>query len=277
MLMGLLDFILNLVGLLLWFNWRAARFDPLTISTPATLAGTLRRAEKSKLRSWHLPFGILLLLLIRIPLYHEFGSALKWSGKVNLAVISIPFPSNTPSYLSMTLFSFYSFGVALGVFLLWVLLLSLLKSGAPESDSLRQLLRLHLGPLDSWPVYIKLLLPFFAVAILWYGASWPLTHYGILPPPHTAGQRVELASIVGVGSYLAWRNLVLAILILYFLHSYVYFGKNPFWQHLDLVAQRLLVPFRWFPSRLGRFDLSPLLAGYSCRTDCRARLRVPRG
>ena len=53
--MGLLDFILNLVGLLLWFNWRAARFDPLSKFTPATLAGTLRRAEKTSFRRWHLP------------------------------------------------------------------------------------------------------------------------------------------------------------------------------------------------------------------------------
>ena len=42
--MGIVDFILNLVALLLWFNWRTARFDPLAGSTPATLAGTLRRA-----------------------------------------------------------------------------------------------------------------------------------------------------------------------------------------------------------------------------------------
>ena len=43
--MGIIDFILNLAGLLLWLNWRALRFDPLGKRTPATLIGTLRRAE----------------------------------------------------------------------------------------------------------------------------------------------------------------------------------------------------------------------------------------
>ncbi len=46
--MGLIDFILNLAGLLLWLNWRAAKADPLGKSKPATLIGTLRRAEPGK-------------------------------------------------------------------------------------------------------------------------------------------------------------------------------------------------------------------------------------
>ena len=43
--MTLIDFILNLAALLLWFNWRAARIDPLATATPSTLAGTLRRSH----------------------------------------------------------------------------------------------------------------------------------------------------------------------------------------------------------------------------------------
>ena len=125
--MGLLDFILNLVGLLLWFNWRAARFDPLSKFTPATLAGTLRRAEKTPLKSWHLPFGIVGLLVVRALFYNfiykEFGSALNWAGRVDIGVISVPFCGANSSLMTMLLYSFYSFGVMLGVFLLWVLLL----------------------------------------------------------------------------------------------------------------------------------------------------------
>jgi len=150
--MALLDFILNLVGLLLWFNWRAARIDPFSKFTPATLAGTLRRAEKTSFKRWHLPLALLGLLLLRAPLYSEFGAALGWTGKLDVAAISIPFRSNTASHLPMLLYSFYSFGVTLAVFLLWALFLSALKSNAPETDSLRQLLRLHLGRLESWPV-----------------------------------------------------------------------------------------------------------------------------
>ena len=42
--MGLIDFILNLAGLLMWIKWRSTLFDPLNKRTPATLIGTLRRA-----------------------------------------------------------------------------------------------------------------------------------------------------------------------------------------------------------------------------------------
>lgn len=257
--MALLDFILNLVGLLLWFNWRAAWFDPLSKSSPATLAGTLRRAEKSNLQRWHLPMGLVGLLLLRAPLYAEFGGALNWTGKLDVEIISIPFHSNAVSYLPMLLYSFYSFGHALIVFLLWALFLSILKHNAPENDSLRQVLRLHLSGLEKWPVTAKLLVPLVCLTPLWYGATWPLTYWGILPSPSTAGQRVEQAVLVGAGSYLTWRNLIVGILALHLVSSYVYFGKNPFWQHLDLVARLLLRPLRALPLRFGKLNVAPLV------------------
>lgn len=258
-LMALLDFILNLVGLLLWFNWRAARFDPLSVSRPATLAGTIRRAEKTAFKRWHLPFALLGLLLLRVPLYVEFGSALNWTGKIDIGTISLPFKSNATSYVPMLLYSFYSFGVVLAVFLIWVLLLSALKSAAPESDSLRQLLQLHLGRVERWSRGPKLLLPLLAIAPVWWLASWPLTFYGILPAPSGMLARLLQALLVGLGSYLAWKFLLVGIFALYFVSSYVFFGRQPFWQHLDLVARQLLAPLRKLPLRLGKFDFAPLV------------------
>jgi uncharacterized protein YggT (Ycf19 family) len=255
--MALLDFILNLVGLLLWFNWRAARFDPLTKSRPATLAGTLRRAEKSSLKRWHLPLGLVGLLLLRVPLYASFGAALNWTGKLDVAAISIPFRSDTPSYLPMLLYSFYSFGVMLTTFLFWMLLLSILKSGASESDSLRQVLRLHLGRVESWPRPVKWLLPILVIPPLWWAASWPLTAAGILPTPGSGWQRFEQALLIGAGSYLAWEYFIVAVLALYFVSSYVYFGRQPFWQHLEVVGRLLLKPLRVLPLRWGKLDVAP--------------------
>lgn len=257
--MALLDFILNLVGLLLWFNWRAARFDPLSKSRPATLAGTIRRAEKTAFRRWHLPFALLGLLLLRVPLYRSFGGALNWTGKIDLGTISIPFTSNVPSYLPMLLYSFYSFGVVLAVLLIWLLLLSALKSNAPESDSLRQLLELHLGKVERWSREVKLLLPLVLVTPIWWLASWPLTFYGIMPAPAGMLVRLEQAVLVGIGSYLAWKYLLVGIFALYFVSSYVFFGRQPFWQHLDIVARLMLAPLRRLPLRLGKMDFAPLL------------------
>ena len=73
--MSLIDFILNLAALLLWFNWWAARVDPLAAATPSTLAGTLRRAGKSSGSRWHWPAGIAGLLLTRALFYWLIGGA----------------------------------------------------------------------------------------------------------------------------------------------------------------------------------------------------------
>lgn len=257
--MGLLDFILNLVGLLLWFNWRAARFDPLSLSRPATLAGTIRRAEKTAFRRWHLPLALLGLLLLRAPLYVTFGAALNWTGKIDVGPVAVPFRADAGIY-SMLLFSCYSFGVVLATFLIWMLFFSALKSTAPESDSLRQLLRLHLGRTENWPRSIKIALPFIVITLLWWLACWPLNHFGIMPAAPGMLARCEQALLVGLGSYLALKYLLVGIFAAYFIHSYIFFGRHPFWQHLDILARQLLQPLRRLPWRLGRLDFAPLVA-----------------
>src|SRR6267143_3555912 len=77
--MALIDFILNVAGLLLWFNWRAVRFDPLVKTAPATLTGTLRRAEPSRFKRWHLLATLAGLLLARAFVYWQIGSAANWT------------------------------------------------------------------------------------------------------------------------------------------------------------------------------------------------------
>ena len=259
--MGIIDSILNLVALLLWFNWRTARFDPLAGSTPATLAGTLRRASAPTLKNWLLPLAIPALLLLRALFYWQIGGAPGWIGRIDIGVIAIPFWSDT-SYAGlrrMLLFSLYSFAVALTVFNLWLLLLSILKSGNTSNDSLRQLLRAHLGGVETWPWWLKTLLPLMAVSPLWWLASWPLTATALLPPSVSAWQRLEQSLLVGVGSYLCWKFLIVGLLALYFVNSYVFFGRHPFWQHLNEVGSRLLSPLRVLPLRIGRLDFSALL------------------
>ncbi len=131
--MALIDFILNLAGLLLWLTWRSARFDPLVKRTPATLIGTLRRAEPRRLRRWHLLAALGGLLLLRAGFYWQIGSALHpvWTGTLDLGVIPLSFRSD--SFSRMVLYSIFSFALTLGVFYLWLLLLSILAG--PERHS----------------------------------------------------------------------------------------------------------------------------------------------
>src|SRR4029434_5949368 len=124
--MGLIDFLLNIAALLLWLSWRGISLDPLATATPATLVGTLRRAEPSRVRRWHFLIALVGLLVLRAFLYrYVIGPALHCSGQVDLIATRLSFPSDYFQW--MLLFSVLSFALTLLEFyfaLLLVLVLS---------------------------------------------------------------------------------------------------------------------------------------------------------
>jgi len=255
--MSLIDLILNIVGLLLWSNWRAVRFDPLVKTAPATLMGTLRRAEPSRLSRWHLLAALAGLLVLRALLYWQIGSTVNWNGTVELGAISISFRSD---FFGRTLlFSLCSFGFAMAVFFLWLLFLSLLKPPGGEGDSVQRLVRLQLGRVDRWRGWAKAVLPFVAASCLWWLVSWPLAHWALVPRPVSAVHRLEQAVVIGFGSYLAWKYLIVGILVLHVVNSYVYFGNHPFWPQMNGIARQLLQPLSLVPLRIGKVDFAPVL------------------
>ena len=255
--MGLVDFILNLAGLLLWLNWRALRIDPLGKRTPATLIGTLRRAEPRRLRRWHLLAAISGLLLVRAGFYWQIGSVSKpvWAGTLDLGIIAPSFLSN--SFGRMCLFSIFSFGLTLGVFYLWLLLLSILAG--PEPLPFHRLVRMPLGGIDRWARGVKFLLPLIVTATFWWLASWLLAWLQVIPEPVSPAHRIEESLVIGLSSYLAWKYLAGALLVLHLLNSYIYFGKHPFWGYVNAGAQTLLSPLRALPLRVGKADFAPVV------------------
>jgi uncharacterized protein YggT (Ycf19 family) len=255
--MALIDFILNLAGLLLWLNWRSVRFDPLGHRTPATLIGTLRRAEPRRLRRWHLLAALGGLLLLRAVLYWQIGAGVGWAaGTLNLVVTEPSFRSD--SFGRILLFSFFSFGLTLGVFYLWLLLLSILAG--PEPLPFHRLVRMPLGAIDRWPQGMKLLLPLLVTAVLWWLASWLLAWLNIIPPLVSPAHRIEESLVIGLGSYLTWKYLIGALLVLHLLNSYIYFGKHPIWPYVNAEARTLLSLLRGIPLRAGKVDFAPLVA-----------------
>jgi uncharacterized protein YggT (Ycf19 family) len=252
--MAYVDLILNFAGLLLWLNWRSIRFDPLTKRTPATLMGTLRPAAPKKLRPWHLLVFIAGLLLLRAVVYWWLGSAALWSGELNLGVKTLLFRSDW--FLRILIFSFFSFGLTLGIFYLCLLPLSLLRG----PDPIHRLVKIPLGRVDDWPRWAKILLPFLAASVLWWLASWLFVWLQVLQPPVAAAQRFEQSIVIGLGSYLVWKFPLGAILLLHLLNSYVYFGKHPFWKYVNATAQVILQPLGKIPLRLGRVDFAPVAA-----------------
>ena len=254
--MGLIDFILNLAGLLLWLNWRAAKADPLGRPAPATLIGTLRRAEPGKPGWWHLPAVLGGLLLLRALFYWQIGSAAGWSGKFNLGIVVFWFPNNSQwSGLGhMIVFSFFSFARMFGILYLWLVLLSILDGPMPT----HRLVKMQLGKVDGWPRWIKFLLPLAVIALVWGLASWPFAWLHT-KPAMSGVHRIEESLVIALGSYLVWKFLIAALLALHLLNSYIYFGKNPFWNYVNATANQLLRPLEKIPLRAGRADFAPVV------------------
>jgi hypothetical protein len=233
--MGLIDFILNLAGLLFWLNWRAARYNPFSRRIPATLMGTLRPTAPINNSRWPLLVVITTLVVSRGLLYRFFSSfSNTWTGYVDLQVIVLSFRSD--SLLRMLEFSCFSFGTTLMVFYSWLLLLSCLAGPEP----IHRLIRVQLGRVDAWPQWIKPLLPIAIAALLWLPASWLLVKIRVIPPAVSIADSLEKSLVIGLGQCLTWKYPVVAILVLHLLNTYIYFGKHPFWNYVGAVADKLL-------------------------------------
>src|SRR5579872_1575358 len=101
--MPLIDFILNIAGLLLWLNWLAVQSDPLTKTSAASLVGTLKKAGAVAPRRWKFLAGLIALLLLRASVYWQIGAAVNWTPKLELEFIDLSFRSDY--YGRMLLFS----------------------------------------------------------------------------------------------------------------------------------------------------------------------------
>lgn len=254
--MSLIDFILNIAALLLWLNWRSVRFDPLSKAVPATLPGTLRRAEPKWLRRWHFLIALLALLFGRAFFYWQIGATVNWAARLNLGVISISFRSD---FLDrMLLFSVVSFGIVLALFYLWLLYFSLVHPRT-TTDPFQKLVRLMLGRLDRWPWWIRLSLPLLIAMICWLGLRPLLARMGLVPSGTPVVAQLGQAGLIGLSAYLTWQFLIGTVLILHVLNSYIYLGSHPMWNFINLTARQTLRPLRKFPLRFGKLDFLPLI------------------
>ncbi len=255
--MSLIDFILNVVGLVLWLNWRAL---PLTVQVPASssLASTLRRAGPPRPPVYYLA-GLILLLAGRALVYWQLGGPAGWVARIPLGPTTVGFRSDGLG--RMALFSFCSFGVALGIFYLFLLLLSWINGPVAATEPGQRLVRTQLGLLDRWPGVIKLLLPLLFTAALWWLVHPWLARLGLVPRQANSDWRVlAQGAVIGLAAYLALKFFLVGILSLHLLSSYVYLGEWPLWDFVNTTARRLLRPLQWLPLRSGQIDFAPALA-----------------
>jgi uncharacterized protein YggT (Ycf19 family) len=252
--MAFIDLILNLAALLLWLKWRD---NGRELSAPGiSLLGTLRKVDPRPARFWFL-LALMILILLRPVLYWVLGPAVNWIPRISLGVIAIPFRSIF--FGRMFLFSLLSFAVTLGIFYLCLILFSILNGRNLAIDPVQNLVREQLGKLDFLPAILKLLLPFFFMFLLWCLLNKPLVAMEILPAPKSILHLIEQGVVVALGIYLAWKYLILAVLLLHLLNSYIYFGAWPFWNFIDNSARQILKLISWIPLRVGKIDFAPLV------------------
>lgn len=249
--MSFFDAILNLAGLLLWLKWRDAEETPrLRIS----LAATLKKIGNRFSRIWFL-LALFALLAIRSILYWQLGSELNWTPKIWFGIIALPFRSDF--FWRAFLFSFFSFGAALAVFYLCLLLLSILGGKKSTPDPIQSLINAQLGKTSALPATGKLFLPWLVFLLLWCLLNKPLVALGILPSAKSFVRLLEQGAISGLGIYLVWKYLIAGILLLHLLNSYIYFGAWPFWKFIERAAQQILKPISWIPLRFAKVDFAP--------------------
>jgi uncharacterized protein YggT (Ycf19 family) len=255
--MGLIDLLLNLAGVLLWLSWRSIRFDPLVKTSPATLVGTLRRAEPRRLKGWQLLAGLAALLVLRALLYRQIGPEADWTPKLNLFFVVLAFRSDV--FLSTMLFSVLSFARILIVCYFWLLALAIINRRSAEPDPLQKMVRLHLGPVARWPWPLQLLLPLLLITGLWVGLHPLLVHLEIAGRVRSNAHLVEQGILIATALYFSLQYLLPVFLFLHLVASYVYLGSSPLWEFINATARNLLAPLRRLPLRIAKFDFAPLI------------------
>jgi hypothetical protein len=250
--MSLLDFILNMAGLLLWLNWRAVA--PLVATPAGTAAFSLPQRPAPPRARWLYLAGLLALLALRAVFYWQAGPQLDWTPGIPFGPTLLFLRSD---FLGrMMLYSALSFGAALGVFYLFLLLLSSIQAPGSEADPAWRLVRLHLGPLGRWPAAVKWVMPLLVMMLLWCLLN-PLLLQINLVPPVSRWQLLAQGAVIGLAIYFALKFLVMGFLLLHLLNSYVYLGDSAFWNFVNTTALSLLRPLQPLRLRIGRFDLAP--------------------
>ncbi len=254
--MPLIDLILNLAALLLWLNWRAIDFE--TIRSPrVSIVSNLKKLNRSPSR-WIFFIILVSLLILRAVIYWQLGSSLDWVAAIPLGPTTLHFRSD---YFSrILLFSFLSFGIILGIFYLGLLLLSIVNAAVSDADPMQKLVRLHLGWLERLPVILKLFVPILIPTVLWIVLSPVFLKVKIIPQPKDFPHILEQGLVIGINAYLVWKYYLIALLVLYTLNNYIYFGTAPVWGYISQTGRKLLVPLHWLPLRIGRLDFTPALA-----------------
>lgn len=255
--MDLFNTLLNLVALILWFNWRTLASAPIAGTTSAPLHWTLRRAHPTGAHAWQMLLALVGLLIVRSLIYWQVGAGLGWTARLNLHSVVISFRSDY--LLRMLLFSVLSFGLWLSWLYLTLLLLCLLHRPPPPADPVQNVIQAHLRWIQRWPGWILVLLPGILGTLAAAAIFASLPQLGLAPALGSSRELWSKSGLLGIAAYLPWRNVIAALLVLHLVTTHVYLGSAPVLSSFAHATRKLLHPIRRWNLRLGRMDLSPVL------------------
>jgi uncharacterized protein YggT (Ycf19 family) len=255
--MPLMDFILNVAGLLLWFTWRAAGFGSVAKLTPATPAGGHRRAKSSRLLRWLSLLALFALVCGRAFFYRLLGPAVDWTASLNLGAVTLFF--RTDDFWLTLFFSCLSFARVLVLAYFWLLALCVINRNAKDAHMVSDLICRQLSRVAAWPVSVQLVLPLVFVAAIWPGLHALLTYASITNEIPSFGRLMLQVWLIGLGIYFSLKFLIPALLFADLIAGYIYFGSGPFWVFLSTTARNLLAPLQRLPLRIGKVDFAPLV------------------
>ena len=255
--MDAIDSLLNIAGLLLCLSWRSAHQDPLARSAPATLVGALKRTEPRRLTGWQLALALSCILAARALVYWLVGAPAEWTPKLNLELIVLPFRIDL--FSEALVFSCLSFVRIVAVFYFWLIVLAIINRQSTEPDMIQKAIRLQLGRAAQWSWPLQVLVPFAMVMLLWVACNPMLMSLNLVDPTHSVAHLLEQGSLVGLGLFLSLKYLLPMLLLLHLITSYVYLGKNAFWDFVAATANQLTGPLRRLPLRFAKLDLSPVV------------------
>lgn len=251
--MDLIDWILNVAGVFLWIDWRSAQ--AARPRSALSIASTVRPASAgSPAKGLGSLASLAVILLVRPLFYYSIGSAVNWIPTLNFLAIAIPWRSDMLG--RMFLFSFISFGKALGFYYAWLLLLSATNRNISDEDGMQRFVRAQLGWLEKISWWFKLLLPSVVAGLVWVGLSSLFMALGLMPTRPFEARWVQ-AGAFALAALLAWKWLLVTLFLVHMLNIYVYLGTHPAWAYASATARRLLAPFRFL--QIGKLDLSPLI------------------
>ena len=260
-----LDWMTDLVGLMLWLSWRGFGSQPASSRPALTLVSNLRPADGARSRGMPLALpGLGVLLLSRAALHHtlspHFAEAVPWS----MGAVTVVFRSDL--WFRMLGHSLLSWlGMVLKAYVLFAFLVRLRRPEA-DTDPITQSLRAELGSVARWPWGLALV-PFLAgLGVLWLLASPALVSAGLVPARASMAHALQQAVVVALGGlgFLKWPLVLLCLMR--FLLDHVYLGAMPVWEYLHTTGGRLSAGLERLPLRWGRIDLAPLAAAGLCWT-----------